>query len=220
LVALVDFHAAEKASMLVYSAPPSQQYESWRSLPTLQQQRQALVDAGRIDSTLAKTHERSFALMAKFFDHRLCPEGVAAQVLTGLAKKLPTTQDDRPLTSKTSADWFRVRETLDGNAQQMAALGFNMDAVLSFLPLTHSHAFFDDSGPCSSLDFALRVFSNGVDLARWHFKEMSTSVGAEGRTYSEARLWDEGGKMVASMTQQSILRPKAEKEKSIASAKL
>jgi len=61
------------------------------------------------------------------------------------------------------------------------------------------------------LDFALRVFSNDVDFSAWHFKEMKTSVGAEGRTYSEARMWDENGSMVASMTQQSILRPRPAK---------
>jgi len=211
MIALADFQTVEKVSMLIYSEPPTQVYKKWQHVPPLSQQRQALVDAGKVDEGLAEIHARSFGLMSKFFDHRPCPEGVATQVLAGLAKTLETTQDDLPLTSKTSADWFRVREMLSGNPQQMAALGFNMDAALSFLPLMHSHMFFDDSGSCSSLDFGLRVFSNNVDFSAWHFKEMKTSVGAEGRTYSEARMWDENGVMVASMTQQSILRPKIEK---------
>jgi acyl-CoA thioesterase len=35
-------------------------------------------------------------------------------------------------------------------------------------------------------------------------------AGGEGRTYSEARIWDQTGRMVANLTQQSILRPKKE----------
>ncbi|KAF2193325.1 hypothetical protein K469DRAFT_734765 [Zopfia rhizophila CBS 207.26] len=44
-----------------------------------------------------------------------------------------------------------------------------------------------------------------------YLREVRTKIGAEGRTYSETRLWDERGACVASMTQQSIPRPKAEK---------
>jgi acyl-CoA thioesterase len=46
-----------------------------------------------------------------------------------------------------------------------------------------------------------------VDLNEWHLKEMKTINGAEGRTFGEAHLWDLKGNLVASMTQQSIMRP-------------
>jgi len=39
---------------------------------------------------------------------------------------------------------------------------------------------------------------------------LMTSVGDVGRTYVEAKLWDDEGKCVASLTEQSILRPKKE----------
>jgi acyl-CoA thioesterase len=83
-----------------------------------------------------------------------------------------------------------------------------MDGALSFIPLTHSKMSLHDAGACSSLDFALRIMSNKIDMREWNFKEMKTIHGSDGRTYSEGRLFDRKGKMVAIMNQQSILRPK------------
>lgn len=73
-----------------------------------------------------------------------------------------------------------------------------------------------EAGVQSSLDFALRIFVNGgqrgVDLNEWNLREWSTVTGGEGRTYTEASVWDGSGRMVCNMTQQCILRPKAQKE--------
>jgi acyl-CoA thioesterase len=76
------------------------------------------------------------------------------------------------------------------------------------VPLVHNHLSLPDAGACSSLDFAIRIFSNDVDLNQWHLKELKTHHGSNGRTYSEARLWDEQQNLVATMTQMNILRPK------------
>lgn len=83
-----------------------------------------------------------------------------------------------------------------------------MDGGLSTLPLTFDHMFLEDAGACSTLDFALRIFSNDVRFDQWHLREMRTHTGGNGRTYSEGTLWDEKGNMVCSMTQQNILRVK------------
>ena len=88
-----------------------------------------------------------------------------------------------------------------------------MDGALSFLPLAHNAMFLDDAGACSSLEFAFRLFDTDLDLTRWHLREMKTVTGGNGRTYSESRLWDSEGNMVANMTQQSILRPLNHKRK-------
>jgi acyl-CoA thioesterase len=49
-----------------------------------------------------------------------------------------------------------------------------------------------------------------VDLDKWHLRELKTNVGGGGRTYGESWVWDESGRAVACMTQQSILRPKGD----------
>lgn len=57
----------------------------------------------------------------------------------------------------------------------------------------------------------MRIFSSDWDLNDWNLRELKTVSGGDGRTYSEARVWNKSGKLVANMTQQSILRPKKDK---------
>jgi acyl-CoA thioesterase len=95
----------------------------------------------------------------------------------------------------------------------MASLGFLMDGMLSFLPLIHNHLSFDDVAACSTLDFALRVFSPRIDMNHWHLREVISHHAGHGRSYSESRLWDEQGSLVASMTQQAIIRVPVESAK-------
>ena len=110
---------------------------------------------------------------------------------------------------------MRALHPLVSQGENMAALGFNMDGGLSFLPLIHGGEgkFLDDVGACSSLDFSMRIFQSGeekMEMDKWKLKERRTIAAAGGRTYSEGRLWDERGMIVASMTQVCILRPKAQ----------
>lgn len=208
LFVVADFQVREKASLLTYSAPPSKPYSNFENSPTMESRLQSMIQAKIIPQKVADVHNVVFSLLAQFFDQRPCPESISTQNLSGMAKHVKTAQDHLPLTSKTSADWFRAKDALETEVQQISTLTFAMDAAISFVPLTHSHKFLDDAAACSSLDFALRIFSNDVNLNDWHLREQATVTGAEGRTYTEARLWDRDGKMVASMTQQCIMRPK------------
>ncbi|KAF2276685.1 Thioesterase/thiol ester dehydrase-isomerase [Westerdykella ornata] len=212
LVALADFQVAEPASLLTYSAPPSRTYTHHSNLPDADTYNKQLVASGRVQPKHVEALNTAFAVLKRLFDTRQCPEGIFAQKLSGIAKHLPTTQDTLPLTEKSTADWLRARDPLPNQVENTALLAWMMDGALAFAPLTFSGLFLEDAGPTSSLDFALRVFTNRVDLERWHLRELRTAVGAEGRSYTESRLWDEGGRCVASMTQQSILRPKGEKK--------
>lgn len=92
----------------------------------------------------------------------------------------------------------------------MSALAFVLDGALSFTPMAHSGLWFEYVGVASTLDFAMRLFVPDVDLSHWHLRERNTLAAAAGRQYSESRMWDQKGKLVASMTQQSILRPRSE----------
>jgi acyl-CoA thioesterase len=88
-----------------------------------------------------------------------------------------------------------------------------MDSAVSFTPLALSGMYLDDAAACSSLDFSLRIFSNRIAMEDWHLREWRTHASGEGRTFSESRVWDERGGLVASMSQQSILRAFPEKAK-------
>lgn len=208
-VMIADFQTQEPASLLEYTTPPTRKYTSLEECPTRDEINAEMIKEGKITAKQAKIQSVVFGLMARFFEGRAVPESIFSQNLYGIAKDLPTTQDNVPFVKKTSADWMRAKAPLTTEGDHIAGMIWWMDGAISFVPLSHNHMFLEDAAACSSLDFSMRIFSNKVDLSQWHFKEMMTIHGGAGRTYSEARAWDAEGKMVACMTQQSILRPKA-----------
>jgi acyl-CoA thioesterase len=175
----------------------------------MEEHRANLVMAGKVPQGAAKAHAKTFALMGRTFEGRVLEESMMHQKLFGMGKHIPTTQDDLPLTDRVTAEWVRAKDgILRTQADNVAALAFNIDGGISFMPLVHSHLSLPDAAACSSLDFAIRILSNKVDLNQWHLKEMKTHGGSNGRTFSEARVWDEDRNLVATMTQMNILRPK------------
>lgn len=204
--ATADFHVVEPA-MFEYSAAPRASYNDVASSLTTEQVGQKLIEKGDATPKQVKFSANSFAALDHFFEHRLPPQSLSAQNLNGLAKGVSTPQNDVPITERTSGEWYKVKAALESESDHMACLAFIMDGGLSFIPLAHSHKFISESGPCSSLDFALRILTPYVDLNTWAMKERVTVAAGYGRNYSEGRMWDEKGNMVSSMTQQSILRP-------------
>lgn len=205
LFATADFQAKEKGSMFEYSRPPSKVYSNHKDLPSTLETAGALLSSGKINKAQHDAFAKAFVVSTSLFDMRPCPEGIFGQNLSGFAKSLPHTQDTLPLTSRTTADWFRSPTALTSPIDNVAALTFYSDGALSFCPLSFSHLHLEDSAACSSLDFALRFFGD-VDVEKWHLREISTHAGSEGRTFSECWIWDESGKAVATMSQQSIMR--------------
>ncbi len=204
-----DFQIAEPATLLTYSRPPKTAYTAVEDCATVDENRQSFLKRGLASKETVRMHKGIFGLSERFYDRRPCPEGIITQNLTGMAKKsIPTTQDHLSLPSKTSGDYFRSKHPLQTPAQQISALAFVMDMGTSFIPLTHTGKSLDEVSVQSSLDFALRIFTNDVDLNTWNLREISTVTGGNGRTYTEAQSWDARGNMVSSMTQQCILRPK------------
>ena len=206
LVALADFQVQEKGSVLEYSAPPRREYTHYSKLLDTENHVDKLVEEKKVTEKEAQMFKSSFAVSRSLYETRPCPEGIFAQNLNGVAKRAPTSQDALPITSKSTAEWLRCRTPLPTEADQITALAFLMDGALSFAPLAFSHLYLDDTAACSSLDFALRVFGNDVDLGKWCLKELVTHGAGVGRSFSEGRLWDGEGRLVAGITQQSIIR--------------
>jgi len=207
IIALADFQVPEVASLLEYHAKPTRFYTHHSKLDDGPTQRQRQVNEGKAPQAPKDKFEIGFGLMERFFETKPCPEGVFAQNMNGLLKNASTTQDGLSTPEKSVADWVRTRETLPDHAENMAALAFVLDGVVGFVGLAFNNLSFGDARAASSLDFAVRVFDNEIDMGKWHFKEVVTPVAAEGRTFAEARMWREDGACVAHMTQQTILRP-------------
>lgn len=202
---LADFHKDEP-SLLSFSAPPTRTYSHWQKCVPWERIVKEDMKSGKISESLNKVFQAQFGLFQSIYDVRPCPEGISSQNMLGMAKTAETSQDQLLPTTKSSADWLKVKHPLQTEGEKMASLGFIMDSFLAFLPLTHNHLFFDDVDACSSLDFALRIFSARPNMNEWQLREFINHHAGQGRSYSESRLWDEHGNLVASMSQQSILR--------------
>lgn len=203
---IADFQAKEKAAAMEFSPPTQRKYQHPTESESTSEMRNRFFKEGKITKENVELFDQMFALNSRFFEQGVA-EGVGSQNCLGFVKDHPTDQDHLHITEKFSAEWWRAKHPLKSEAEQMAALGFNMDGGLSFIPLIHDHKYLEDVGACSSLDFALRVFTDNLDLTKWHIKERKTIAGHGGRTYSEAKLFDEAGQLVAIESQQSIMRP-------------
>ena len=207
-------------SFLQYSVS-SPQTVNPRALPSYREALRERVIDGDLHTNVEKAYTTNFRVFETLFEYKVSPDAPLGENVMGVDKTRRTGQDHLPLTSKRHLDYFRIRQytsstfsPLDPDALPIssaylhfAALAFAMDAAIAFIPLSLSHNFLPDVAVCSSLDFALRSHIDVMDAGKWHLREMQTVVGDYGRTYNEARLWNEEGRLVATMNQQDILRP-------------
>lgn len=183
LVASADFHVEEPASMVTYSVLPRSS-DSATPVPV---------------NTKSSAHHGYglYKYIEKFTD----VQPILFQ--EGDTDRIPETAP-----SVISSERFRVRGPLESQAEELSALAFYMDRGLAYIPADHSGYELLDASACATLDFALRIFRPQITLKNWHVSEQRTAVANNARAFSEGRVWDENGILVASMTQQTMLRPK------------
>jgi acyl-CoA thioesterase II len=209
---VADFQAAEKKVFepMVFSAKPERNWGPPSEGLTWVEHATRLRDEGYVSDKFVKGGPKGFGLGKKFFDSRHLPQSPMGRRLYGVIKKADTEEDKLPLTDMVSSDWVRIAHPLKGENEHVAAIACILDGAMSFIPLTHTHRFLDDVGASGSLDFALRFFTNDININEWKLRELKAIVGAEARTYNEAKLYSEDGKLIAIMNQQGIMRPKEE----------
>ncbi|ERF73937.1 hypothetical protein EPUS_05360 [Endocarpon pusillum Z07020] len=207
-------------SFLQYSVSPPQTVNP-EALPSYSEALRDRVIDGGLDPNVEKAYTTNFRLFETLFEYRVPRDAPLSENVMGIDKTRKTSQDHLPLTSKRHLDYFRIRQNtsstfsppdpdalpISSTCLHFAALAFAMDGAIAFIPLSLSHNFLPDVAACSSLDFALRFHTDVMDAGKWHLREIRTVVGDYGRTYNEARLWNEEGRLVATMNQQDILRP-------------
>ncbi|KAL5001780.1 Thioesterase/thiol ester dehydrase-isomerase [Aspergillus recurvatus] len=116
--------------------------------------------------------------------------------------------DGKDVSDIVSAERFRVHGALHTEADRIAALAFYMDRGLAYIPANHSGYSLSKASACATLDFALRVLTHHVNLQDWHVAERQTCGAGNARALSEGRAFDGDGRLLAIMTQTTILRPK------------
>jgi acyl-CoA thioesterase len=90
-------------------------------------------------------------------------------------------------------------------------LAYTLDAGSPFAPVVFNHINVRNIGACASLDFAIRILVNDFDMSQWHLREEKSVAAGAGRTFQDCHVKDENGRIIASMTEQCILRPKKQK---------
>jgi acyl-CoA thioesterase len=87
-----------------------------------------------------------------------------------------------------------------------------MDKGLAYIPALNNGYHPSEASVCASLDVSLRFFEHEFNLEEWHYTKQSSFVANHARVYSEGRVWDSNGRLLASMTQQTILLPNSKTE--------
>lgn len=251
LFLIIDFIATQgMTTILKYSAQPNGQHPEMlarrEDLPDYEGDVASAVEAGQISREASDKYMEAFRPARELTDARISRQGIVGQTMNGFSNVRASTQDGRPLTQRTSYDWFKSKRALEictssessssarleklilpptPAAASACFLAFQMDAMIAFIPLSHSHIFYTSAEACSSLDVALRFHVDDIDAQDWHLRELFTLAGSDERTYSESRLFreTEQGKrrdtdgsdnsadrfqLVATMTQTSVLRGK------------
>lgn len=223
------FHREQRLP-LSYSVSPSE--SSFPSPDELDEVFEAADEKEKSGDRKAKEVQalkKTFGLLNKVSDCRNHKGDILDETLTGIVARSDTAQQKAipDLTRRRNRDYFRSKETLkpaevvheDGKgalpmmlpALQASFAGFMLDGALSFYPLTQSGLSLIDAGACSTLDFALRFHDDDYDLQEYHLREMRTYCADRDRTFNEALLWNKDGKLIASMSQQCVLRAKPAK---------
>ncbi|KAJ5155965.1 hypothetical protein N7492_008768 [Penicillium capsulatum] len=193
LIASADFHIEEPRSMVTYSTRPQTEGVPDREITMLSESsdKGSAISHGLYRGIDALTDVESFPTNADNIDHE--------QRQQQLKQERPA-----PAPRKVAAEKFRVRGPLETEAENVAALAFYMDKGIAYLPARHNGHDLFEAQACATLDFSLRF-----DLRQWHVMEQETIVAGNARAFGEGRVWDESGSLLASMTQQTLLRPKA-----------
>lgn len=210
-------------STLRYSVKPLEPTPRPEDVPDWDEDLDRRAKSGEVHPKVLAGYLKIFELWKRYIETRIPKSAPFYSRLFGVDATKKTSQDDRTLTDRSSSSWIRSRTDFSDSAlaavQSRGALPFTsqgataafvsfaLDGALSFAPLSFSGRSLGDAAAISSLDFALRFTHDRPNLNKWCLHEIRTVAGGWGRTFDEARLFDESGSLIATMSQQCILRP-------------
>ncbi|KAL8286607.1 hypothetical protein RQP46_004135 [Phenoliferia psychrophenolica] len=192
-----DFMTSSPTSFLTFGVPmPSTTHHS--ELPLFVDAIEKRVEAKTADREVANKFNSIFQLVLGMLDIKHPVETPFARTLWGLDAKAGTGQDHLSLTEKTSLQW--IRSTVDLSSPSSLSSSFALpispeSASASFLafvmarnlvlaPLVMTGHFLSDVAAASALDFAFRIYTDKLDLSKWHLEEISPRTGIMSTTIS------------------------------------
>ncbi|WFD45072.1 hypothetical protein MPSI1_003749 [Malassezia psittaci] len=213
-------------SLLRYQIDAPSVLDDVAKLESTDQNLKRRLESGEIEQHHVDIFYEFLGLWTKIFDARFVPESIMTQNMIGF-KDGPTTQDHLPIAQRRVYDWFRLFQQLppangdnqltaggpDGQLPQtsvmahLCAIAFALDGLLAFAPISMAKNSLMNVAAASSLDFAQRYHTDVLDANQWLLREVQTIHAGWQRTYTQANLFDQHGELVATCTQQSVLRP-------------
>lgn len=214
-------------SLLRYDPITPWKIERPEELPKPHEYTQQRLADGYVDEFIVDLQHKILGLWSEIFDTRSVPSCMMQQNSIGMMD-VPTTQDQLPLVQRRTFDWMRAREKLPtansiecahGTGEQkgmlpissiiahVATIAFALDGALSFAPLSLAKQSFLSASAASTLEFATRFHTDVLDINQYLLREIQPIHAGWQRTFSEARLFDTTGRLVASCSQQGVMRP-------------
>ena len=217
--------AAKAQSLLRYQPNAKAQLDNIVKLESSDEHLRRRLDTGDLDEFQVEAYHEFLGLWNKVFDTRIVPECIMTQNLFGL-KECETSQDDLSIPDRRVFDWFRLFQSLppacegnqltaggsDGQLPQttvmahLCAVAFALDGGLAFAPISLSNEMMFKASAASTLDFAQRYHTDVIDANKWMLREIQSVTAGWQRTFSEAQVFDQDGELVASCSQQCVLR--------------
>ncbi|PKI82665.1 hypothetical protein MVES1_003961 [Malassezia vespertilionis] len=219
-------HPAAVNSVLHYQPKPRKPTNNVEQLMDPDTYVAMRIERGEVDESVVGIYQDFLDLWSKLFEGRVVEDNILSENFMGMLNT-DTSQDGLPLLERRSWDWFRAREPLSKNngsetmseaspdgllpvsntIAQTACLALAMDGMLAFMPLSMAKLNLAAASAASSMDFALRLHSDVFDMNAWHLREARPVAAGWQRTFTEAMLYDEEGTLIASASQQCVLRP-------------
>ena len=110
-----------------------------------------------------------------------------------------------------AASWLRATGPLpDDPLIHQAILAYASDwGILSATLLPHGRSVFDGTVQAASLDHAI-WFHETPDFNQWHLFATDSPWAGHARGLNHGHFFDETGRMVATVSQESLMRPKGD----------
>lgn len=120
----------------------------------------------------------------------------------------PTPLDADSNIAGPSQYWVRFADDLPPDPRMhQAAIAYVSDMfILDPILLSHGRTWTENVMLGASLDHAI-WFHHDLDATEWLLFDQQSSVAAHGRGLASAQVWTQSGKLVASLTQEALLRP-------------
>jgi acyl-CoA thioesterase II len=204
---VANFHKQEEKTLTAFSCSPSRPFTSPEDSWTIEKRNKCLSSQSRLPKSAMTQYNSAFQLIEKYFDWRQVPDSIATETLHGFWKPATLSQQQLSTPDRASLDWLRPKAAPDGYINHLLVLAFIADGFNAFTPFVHAGFAIQDVAQASNLDFALRIFTCHLNLSEWHLREIKAIAGGEGRTFGDTKIWSSDGRLIASMTHQTLLRP-------------